>query len=253
MKNRLRNLFIPLIFLVGAFNATESFADIHEINARKDPNYYFTPAYIRLFLPSNPIVIEAGAHCGSDTVTMSKTWPRGHIYAFEADPRIYPTLQRSVYGRKNISIYQLALGEEDGVGNFYLSRNPFEPGLGGQSSMFKYNKENWKWPHITIDDEPVKVPVTTIDSFMNKMNLSKVDFIWLDLQGSEFQVLKASPNALKSAKVIKTEISMKEFYQGTVLFNDLKAFLVSHGFELLHISTDHTSDQEHGDALFIKR
>ena len=38
---------------------------------------------IKQYLPINPVVIEAGAHIGTDTVEFSKIWPKGSIYAFE--------------------------------------------------------------------------------------------------------------------------------------------------------------------------
>ena len=34
-------------------------------------------SYIAQFLPQNPIIIEAGAHRGTDTIAMSRHWPQG--------------------------------------------------------------------------------------------------------------------------------------------------------------------------------
>ena len=35
--------------------------------------------YIKKFLPENPIIVEAGAHNGSDTEEMARMWPDGKI------------------------------------------------------------------------------------------------------------------------------------------------------------------------------
>ena len=36
-----------------------------------------------LKLPRHPIIVEAGAHIGVDSIEMAILWPEGHIYAFE--------------------------------------------------------------------------------------------------------------------------------------------------------------------------
>ena len=50
--------------------------------------------HIKLFAPDNPIVVEAGAHVGSDTIEMSKLWPGGTIHAFEPIPHLLPSSRR---------------------------------------------------------------------------------------------------------------------------------------------------------------
>jgi hypothetical protein len=48
--------------------------------------------YIARFLPPNPIIVEAGAHSGKDTLSMCMLWPSGTIYAFEPIPAIFEQL-----------------------------------------------------------------------------------------------------------------------------------------------------------------
>lgn len=88
----------------------------------------------------------------------------------------------------------------------------------------------------------------TLDSWAKKNHISKIDFLWLDMQGSEFQMLKASPEILKTVQVIQTEVSRKPFYEGTIVLDEGKAWLESQGFMAIYVTPD-----EHGDALFVRK
>ena len=48
--------------------------------------------YFLKFLPENPVILEAGAHKGKDTVEMAKLWPAGTIHAFEPVPSLFKKL-----------------------------------------------------------------------------------------------------------------------------------------------------------------
>ncbi len=212
-----------------------------------DPFYYLSANYINKFLPPNPIVVEAGAHDGEDTYHMSQLWPEGIIYAFEPDPRTYLELESNLASCKNVYTFPIALGAYEGTTNFYLSKPTATYGIAGQSSLFPDNPETWPWPWVEMEKEPITVSITTLDAWAEKQGIKKIDFLWIDMQGSEFQMLQTCPNILKTITAIKTEYSTQEYYKGTVLFDELKTFLEEEGFQLIEIC-----GETHGDALFIR-
>ena len=59
-------------------------------------------SYIALFLPPAPVVVDAGAHNGSETVQMSLLWPRGTIYAFEPIPAVFRQLEANTSHLPNV-------------------------------------------------------------------------------------------------------------------------------------------------------
>lgn len=202
--------------------------------------------WISLYLPHNPVIVEAGAHIGTDTVEMARQWPAGKIYAFEPNLQIYPQLERAAASLKNVSTFPIALGDRIGVADFYLSKSASQTdgGCDAQSSLLPPSKEYWRWDWIEFD-EPVQVPVTTLDQWAKDNGVTHVDFLWLDLQGSEFQVLQASPDILKTVTFIQTEFSKLPFYEGTVLFDDLTQWLEERGFWKVYEDPD-----IHGNAMF---
>lgn len=46
------------------------------------------------YLPYNPVIIEAGAHIGIDTIEMHKLWPKSTIYAFEPMSDLFDRLKK---------------------------------------------------------------------------------------------------------------------------------------------------------------
>ncbi|MDN3506143.1 MAG: FkbM family methyltransferase [Simkaniaceae bacterium] len=240
----LYSIFFPMSVMHGKWGLRGNIGT----GTTEDPYYNLSAHYISQFLPQNPIVIEAGAHDGEDTYLMSLLWPEGQIYAFEPDPRTYPELMSNLNDCKNVHTFPIALGTYVGTSNFYLSKPTEAYGVAGQSSLFPDNPETWPWSWVEIEEQPITVPITTLDDWAEKHGIQKVDFLWLDMQGSEYQMLQASPRILKTVTAIKTEYSTKEYYKGTVLFSAFKQFLEEQGFYLIEIC-----GETHGDALFIRK
>lgn len=69
---------------------------------------------------------------------------------------------------------------------------------------------------------------------MSRLSLKQkdFDFMYLDVQGSELDVLQGSRKILPSIKYIMTEVSSEEHYSGGCTENELHEFLKQQGFSL---------------------
>jgi FkbM family methyltransferase len=61
------------------------------------------------------------------------------------------------------------------------------------------------------------------------------DFIKIDVQGGELEVLKGAPRLLERAIVVHTEAEFAPVYRDQPLFGDIDSFLRSSGFELIDL------------------
>jgi len=77
-----------------------------------------------------------------------------------------------------------------------------------------------------------------------------VDMLWLDMQGFELQMLKASEIILNMVSVIHTEVSTRETYKGVPLYDDLRSFLEAKGFSVKIEALPTGWDM--GNVLFVK-
>ena len=133
------------------------------------------------FLKPDSVVLDIGANFGSHTFHFATTCYDGMVYAFEPQKQLFFMLCGSIalQNRKNIQPYLLAVSDHTGeieVPQFdYRARNNF----GGVGLQDGHRGEI--------------VELTTIDSY----NITKVDFMKIDVEGMEIDVLKGAVSTIK--------------------------------------------------------
>lgn len=73
----------------------------------------------------------------------------------------------------------------------------------------------------------------TLDEFVDSSRAPYPDFIKLDVQGAEYEILKGSPACLQKAIGVSLETRMRELYTGEGLFPAMHSFLTDCGFRLI--------------------
>jgi FkbM family methyltransferase len=134
-------------------------------------------------------VLDIGAHHGLYTVLASKrVGPSGKVIAFEPSPRERKQLVRNVRINfcSNVHIEPHALGKEPARNNLYV----VEGGEDGCNSL--------RPPAVQSEIRAVPVEVVTLDAIASKLGLTKVDFVKLDVEGAELDVLKGALGLLQT-------------------------------------------------------
>jgi FkbM family methyltransferase len=179
------------------------------------------------YLPSNPIIIEAGAHIGRDTIKMATLWPKATIYAFEPVRPLFEKLTENSKAYPNIHRYNLALSDHTGKETLYVSSGASS----AVSSLLEPHEYAQQRPNVQFT--PQQVETITLDEWAKLHKVSVVDFMWLDMQGAELRVLNAAPNVLKSVKALLFEVSLTERFKGNPLYDEAKSWMESHGFVIV--------------------
>ena len=123
-----------------------------------------------------------------------------------------------------------AVSSEASVATLYETDNSIS------SSLKPLGKGHKNYFPFIQQAEAKKLETETLDGLLKRLALkaSDFDFMYLDVQGSELDVLKGSTaTVLPEIKYIVTEISTEEHYQGGCLEKDLHAFLLKEGFHLI--------------------
>lgn len=76
----------------------------------------------------------------------------------------------------------------------------------------------------------IEIPMNTLDSIVQQKNWGYADFIKLDVQGFELEVLKGATESLKHAEVVLMEVSLLEINKGAPLIKDVINFMDVHSF-----------------------
>ena len=169
--------------------------------------------FIAPFLPSNPVIVEAGAFKGQGTLTMSQWWPDATIYAFEPVPELFLQLQEQVKDQKNVTCFPYALGAGAGMATFHVGEKTRYPGLASQSGSLLKPKERLQWSSFMTYPRTIEVPMVTLDAWARDNKIKHLDLLWLDVQGYSLNVLKEAQDVLQSTRVLYTELEFIEAYE----------------------------------------
>lgn len=199
---------------------------------------------IRSRLSDTPIIVEAGAHDGSDTARLSGFFPRGQIHAFEPVPQLYIALTNQTRQLPNVIPYELALRSTSGSATLHLSEGRSD----GSSSLLKPKRHLDVHPDVTFE-RTLQVNCLSLDDWANSNNIKRVDFAWLDLQGMEYDVLRASSKVFPTIQAIYSEVSLLEMYEGCPLYPEYRSWLESVGFQVV---MEDLPWSDMGNVLFIR-
>lgn len=207
-------------------------------------------ACLQKYLPKNPVIVEAGAFNGDDTKKMSFLWPLAHIFAFEPVPENFERCQKNVGAHLNVNLFPVALSDQTGAMQFFQSADRSTPDVPSASGSLLEPKEHLVHAPWVIFNKVITVPTITLDEWAERLGINHVDLLWLDMQGYELNVLKASPKILKAVKAIYTEVEFVEAYHDQYLYEDVKNFLEAEGFTLV------ARDAEcpwFGNVIFVRK
>lgn len=191
-------------------------------------------------------IIHIGAHHGEELGTYLKDQDVKDIVFFEASNNTFRYLKHNIDATQkpahihSITAYPVGLGAEEKEVEFYIASN------GQSSSVLKPQLHVSQHPEVIFNGVE-KIKIKTLDSF----NLSGFDYINMDVQGYELEVLKGATNTLKNVKWIYTEVNNALLYENCVLIGDLDNFLADHGFKRFDTSWCRLHGNW-GDALYIK-
>lgn len=148
-----------------------------EISDRKEISW------TKNYLKKGMTVIDIGSNIGFYTLLFSKlVGSKGAVYSFEPDETNFSILKKNCQGRKNIKLFNLAVGDKNGKIKLYLS-----------------NKLNVDHRSYETDEKRVVkvVKVVSLDNiFINK----KIDLIKIDIQGYDYFALRGAEKLIKKQK-----------------------------------------------------
>jgi FkbM family methyltransferase len=206
--------------------------------------------FVKQYIPQDPIIVEAGAFNGNDTLKLHQQWPHASIHAFEPVPEIFALLEENTKTVSCISRYNCALSNAIGFTEFHVSENPKKPGAPFPAGSIHAPKERLQWSDARYT-KIISVPTITLDAWADNHGVDRIDFLWLDLQGHALPVLQAAERILSRTIFIYTEVEFIEAYAHQALYPEIRSWLEAHNFTMIAQDfTDQTS-WFFGNVLFV--
>jgi len=196
---------------------------------------------LRLFKrDSKMTILDIGGCEGEESLRYSRIFPFATIFVFEPLPKNQKMILENIekYKSDNIRFMPMAVSDEDGSTEFYVSSGHPDPNaefdwdFGNKSSSLLAPQENNN-PAWLQFNEKIVVPTISLDSFLRENKINEVDFVHMDVQGAELKVLKGAKEFIKNIKAIWLEVADVELYKGQPLRTDVEVFMKAQGFYLI--------------------
>lgn len=206
------------------------------------PNVKATLEYLKNWGFNPTATIDIGAYSGEWTKVFKKIYPTAKVLMIEAQDKMASRLQEvcDLY-QGDVCYESTLLGATDGEQVTFV-----EAGFG--SSIFEENS--------SYDRSPVQKTLTRLDSLLGRYpDFQKVDFLKLDVQGYELEVLKGAEQAVDLAEFVLMEASLIPINKGCPLFADVLAFMERVNFRLLDLCAQYRRKDGalwQTDLLFVK-
>jgi FkbM family methyltransferase len=175
-----------------------------KIHVPKDHYQYFCRIGMGDFLPGHEghiagrftpkkgdIVIDIGAHIGRYTITSSKqVGNTGKVVAIEADPENFEILKKNIDLNNLTNVLPL---------HYAVFSTATRIKLYEQSASAKYNSV--MLTRAAKTKNYVEVNADTLDSILKHNGINQVNWIKIDVEGAEFEVLKGSTETLSGENI----------------------------------------------------
>tara|TARA_R110000824_G_scaffold231335_2_gene419138 strand:+ start:20273 stop:20911 length:639 start_codon:yes stop_codon:yes gene_type:complete len=145
---------------------------------------------------------------------------------FEPQEHLFQIVQNKCEQEERV--FNVALGSERGDKEMYISHTEggVQNGCGASSSLLRPKKHLSEHPHVKFVKKTA-VEIDTLDSFVNNNNIdpTKYNFLNIDVQGFELEVLKGATGTLNHIDAMILEINRDEVYEGCPMVTDLDEYL----------------------------
>ena len=147
-------------------------------------------------LTEDSIIFDVGAYKGVFTNKINKKY-KSKIYAFEPLDNYYNFLVEKFKDDKNIRLFNFGLLDKDS--------NEFISNIDGASSI--YNRKEGKLE--------LKVKMKSMTNFLNDNSISKIDLLYMNIEGSEYRLLSSLIKEGRIKDINHLQIQFHNFIDGS--------------------------------------
>lgn len=183
-------------------------------------------AHVISLVREGATVFDVGANFGWFTTHLADVvGENGAVYSFEPIPETFSDLRANVErngfaGR--VKLNNVAVGDRDGEEVLQI---PIRMGAGAPFASLK--KQTWgKYREI-----PVKL--VSLDNYIAKLSISKIDFLKCDVEGAEMLVLKGLKETLSKGHIARLMLELNDSSLGKFGYSrsDVLQLMKSYGYD----------------------
>ena len=190
------------IFSIGVLNFFDNFHKKKIFNFLKSKNINKFHTFF-----------DVGGHRGETIEYFGKKFNIDNIYSFEPSPINFQYLKENVekYKKKlqikSIVIENIGIGKEKNFKNFNQSNESSSSSFKNVNSKSKYLKKKKLFFNLKnlYFKNSFKIELKTLDEYIYEKNIKNIDFLKIDTEGYEFEVLQGLKDNFNKVKFILLE------------------------------------------------
>jgi len=197
------------------------------------------------------IGFDIGACLGE---SISKFEGFDEIYSFEPAPNIFNILVESCKNDSRVKCFQIGISDVDGLQSFNYHDHY------GYSSFLEIDQEG-EFAKKCHQEDPgfddvisvIEVQTKRLDTFMRENNIEHIDFLKIDTQGNDLNVVKSLGQMVNKVDTIELEIQIKPLYKNSSSKEDVINFMKENNFNLILEEANSALLENYEQRLTFKR
>ena len=212
-------------------------------------DYFYQKKFVNFLKKKNvhnlDVFLDIGAHKGESINLFASNFNINSIYSFEPNPITFEILSKNInklknkYSNTRIILENLALGSKNQkifMKQISESSSSTIRDLNTNSKYFKkkfFFLKNSKNQNLFKE---IEVNQILLSEYIEKNNIQNIDFIKIDTEGYELEVLKGSKNILHKTMYVLFEHHYDDMIVKNYFFSDIHNFLKENNFHQLYKS-----------------
>ena len=200
-------------------------------------------------------IFDVGAFDGLDGLILAIKNPNIIVHAFEANPDLIEVIKTNKnkiekYKKIKINNYKIinnAVSDKNCILTFNIAKNPTVSSLNEFSENIDKTWPGYREAHCTVVKK-IQVKVITLEKYCIDNEIKKINYLHIDTQGSDLEVLKGLKNKLDIVdQGVLEAATQKEtsLYETNHTIDEVKKFLQLNNFKISKIENiDENIDKE---------
>ena len=191
------------------------------------------------------LLLDVGAHKGESIELFSKNFIIKKIISFEASPVNFEFLKKKIeknkhgYNNTDIILENIGLGAEDKTVKFKQfneSSSSTIKNIDVESTYYKRKFRLINFLNKKLVYKKIQIKISKLNDYIKKNNIEKIDFLKIDTEGYEFEVLLGLENKIQLVDIIMFEHHYDNMIKKGYTFTDMNRLLTKNHFKKIYKS-----------------
>ncbi len=192
--------------------------------------------FLRNKINSRSVLFDVGAHHGETIENFKKNFDFKEIHSFEASRKNFSILKKNIKDLVNSKIIINDFGLSDQNKEVIMNQlaESSSSTLSRINKESKYYKKKIRVLGVSGNNnycENFKVKLITLDNYLKKIDIDKIDLLKIDTEGHEYYVLKGSQMNLFKVRYVYFEHHYDDMLEKKYKFSEIHNFLTNNNFK----------------------